>query len=245
MGRADAERANADMQRIRAENTVAIVAKTEHGLVIDVNKYLDPIIIYGTPINKAQVPLVGSILHVMLKTATLLAKSGETSAAVRHDQGEALLAIAELLRRLRNSASALEAARQSRDIFKALVAADPGNTVDQRQLAVSYERIGAVLRVQQHPDQALAAYRRDAEIAERRHEFASPTRAKASAWSRSRPRRAVAITTPSSPLRCADLEPNPARCRRARPELSLPATDRGPAAGPLRRFLAHIFGIRS
>jgi tetratricopeptide (TPR) repeat protein len=63
--------------------------------------------------------------------------------------------------------SRLEAHRDSLTIAERLTKADPGNARWQRDLAVSYSKVGDVLEAQGKLDEALEVYREDLAITER------------------------------------------------------------------------------
>ncbi|HJU20235.1 MAG TPA: hypothetical protein VJ770_27600 [Stellaceae bacterium] len=153
---AEKEKTEAQRQRARAEKTIALMTQTEDRLLFDtVGKYMDG---NGVPMNGAPLPLLRGILDLALKTAAQLAAGNEASPDLRYDQGVALGKTADLLLALGNKKGALAAARQSHAIFKALATAKPGDTNDQRELALADGRIGSALMAAKQFGPALAAY---------------------------------------------------------------------------------------
>jgi tetratricopeptide (TPR) repeat protein len=142
----------AETQRTRAERSLVLATDTANGLVFDLAQQFR---------NVAGVP-AATIKDILDRARSLqgqLFSGGETSAALRRSQAEALLEATSTLLTLGNTDSALALATQARDIFGDLVASNPDNGDFQRELSVSNERIGDVLLVQGHLDAALAAYR--------------------------------------------------------------------------------------
>lgn len=93
----------------------------------------------------------------------LAESTGETEA--QRDLALSYERTADVLLRLGRRDEATEAYRESRDIRERLAAAEPDKPERQADLAISYDRLGKLLRDQ--PDEALAAYRKALTLRER------------------------------------------------------------------------------
>ncbi|MGP8267730.1 MAG: tetratricopeptide repeat protein [Beijerinckiaceae bacterium] len=142
----------ANTQRDRAQHSLALATGTANGLIFDLARKLRDVA--GIP--KA---LVKDILDRAVKLQNDLTGAGETSPDLRRSQGAALNESAGTFLTLGATTEALAAAEKARSIWKALAESDKSNTLWQRDLSVSDDRIGDVLVAQGQLDAALAAYR--------------------------------------------------------------------------------------
>ena len=142
----------AETQRTRAERSLVLATDTANDLVFGLAQQFRGV--SGVP-----AATINDILDRARRLQDQLFKGGETSAALRRSQAEALLEATSTLLTLGNTDSALALATQARDIFGDLVASNPDNSDFQRELSVSNERIGDVLVLQGNLDGGLAAYR--------------------------------------------------------------------------------------
>jgi tetratricopeptide (TPR) repeat protein len=83
---------------------------------------------------------------------------GETAPDLRRSQAAALDEIVDTLMTLGDVQKAMTSARQAHDIFVALLKIDPNNTLWQRDLSVSDNKVGDVLLAQGDLKGALASY---------------------------------------------------------------------------------------
>jgi tetratricopeptide (TPR) repeat protein len=138
-------------QRNRAEHNLELATETANGLVFNLaQKFRNS----GVP-----AAVVADILARARQLQDQLTAGGQTSPDLRRSQAAALDETADTLLTIGDTKGALAAATQSRDIFKALLAASPNNTSCQRDLSISDMRIGEVLQAQGDLAGALAAYR--------------------------------------------------------------------------------------
>jgi tetratricopeptide (TPR) repeat protein len=141
----------ARLQRERAEHNLALATQTANGLIFDLaQKFQD----FGLPAATVQ-----NILSRALKLQDQLAIGGESATDLRRSQGKALIEASNSFRTVGDNVNALTAARQARDIFEALLTADPDNTDDKRHLGTSIDKIGDALMDQGDNTGALAAFR--------------------------------------------------------------------------------------
>jgi tetratricopeptide (TPR) repeat protein len=145
------ERQIAEQQRKRAEDTLAAATKTANSLVFDLaQRFRDAV---GIPAT-----LVKDILDRARGLQEELTKSGQVTPDLKRSEAEALDETSESLLAIGDTAGALATAEQVRQIFTALLAGNPSNIGWQRDLSISYERIGDVQRSQGNLSDALASH---------------------------------------------------------------------------------------
>src|SRR5262249_15167485 len=153
-----AERQIADQQRQRAEDTLAAATKTANSLVYDPAQRVRHT--QGPPPS-----LVKEILHPGRAPQGPRTKTGQGAAGPEYSQAGALDETAKSLLVIGDTAGALAAAEESRQIMTDLVAGNPGKSGWQRDLATSYDRVGEVRQARGDLAGALASYRESVAIA--------------------------------------------------------------------------------
>jgi tetratricopeptide (TPR) repeat protein len=150
----------ATAQRNQAERTLATATETANSLVFDLAQRLH---------NAAGVPavLVKDILDRARALTEALAKSGQVTPALKRGEAAALIEISTSLLDIGETAGALAAAEQLRQIVEGMLVADPENTDWQRDLWVCHEQGGDVLMAQGNVPEALKSYREGLAIAAR------------------------------------------------------------------------------
>jgi hypothetical protein len=154
------QRQIADQQRQRAEATLAAATETANSLVFDLAQRFR---------NRVGIPatLVKDILDRALALQEQLTKSGQVTPDLMRSQVAALDEAAMSLLAIGDTAGALSTAEQARQIAADLFAGQPKNTGWQRDLSVSYERIGDVQVAQGNLAAALQSYRDNLAIRDR------------------------------------------------------------------------------
>jgi tetratricopeptide (TPR) repeat protein len=146
-------------QRNRAEQTLAAATETANGMVYNLAQRFKFAV--GVPVE-----VVKDILGRAVALQQQLAKSGQTTPALRESEADALIDISFALVRIGDTAGAFSAADRARQIYEDLLTADPGNVRRLSGLGVSYSRLGNVLMRQGKYAEALAAYEKDRAIAQ-------------------------------------------------------------------------------
>jgi tetratricopeptide (TPR) repeat protein len=150
--RAEAALVEARTQRDRAERTLTLATKTANTLVFDLAlKFRDVV--------GVRVGTVKAILDRASELQEQLIGAGETDPALLRSQNAALAEIVDTLLPLGDTQAALAAAEKGRGIMLALVSSAPGNALWQRDLALTHDKVGDVLKAQGKLADALAAYR--------------------------------------------------------------------------------------
>ena len=131
------QRQIADQQRKRAEDTLAAATKTANSLVFDLaERFRD---MTGIPAS-----LIKDILDRARALQEQLIKSGQVTPELKGSEADALLETAISLLAIGDTKGALAAAEEARQILADLLAGNPSNTGYQRELSLSYERVGDV-----------------------------------------------------------------------------------------------------
>jgi tetratricopeptide (TPR) repeat protein len=139
-------------QRDRAERTLATATGTANDLVMDVAVKIRNRL--GIPVD-----LVREILTRAHDLLNKLSAGGEISPDLRHGIAVALRELATTLLIQGDVSKALAAAGQSRDIMLGLLAEQSDNAQWQRELSLSYNRIGETLSRSGRPPDALNMFR--------------------------------------------------------------------------------------
>lgn len=155
---ANNQRQNADMQRTRAERSLAAATDTANTLVFEMAQELRD---RGVPIQ---------VLRKILERARALQKqltsAGEMSPGLLNSEAAALCELSWTLRDQGLLKDAVDAAELCRGIMEKLAASAPDNTQWRRQLAASYQTLGDAVRDSGQRVQALDDYRKTLEIRE-------------------------------------------------------------------------------
>jgi tetratricopeptide (TPR) repeat protein len=146
------QREVANQQRNRAETSLHAATDTSNKLVMDIAVKIRNRL--GIPVN-----LVREILTRARDLLSQISESGEISADLRGGIARALRELATTLLIQGDTDSALEAAEHSRDIMLSLVAENVTNVQWQRELSLSYNRIGEALSKANRRVDALKAFR--------------------------------------------------------------------------------------
>jgi tetratricopeptide (TPR) repeat protein len=154
------QRQIAEQQRKRAEATLAAATATANSLVFDLAQRFRNTI--GIPAS-----LIKDILDRARALQEQLSKSGEATPALKRSEAVALIETETTLLAVGDTAGALAAAQQAKQLFMDLLAGNPANTDWQDGLSVSDNKIGDVLAVQGKLEEALRAYRDGLAIVER------------------------------------------------------------------------------
>jgi tetratricopeptide (TPR) repeat protein len=150
----------AEQQRKRAEDTLAAATKTANSLVFDLAVRFKNSI--GIPAS-----LVKDILDRARALQDQLVNSGQVTPALKRSEGEALMETVDSRLTIGDTKGALAAAQQARQIFADLLAASPRSTDYQRELSVSYGKVGDVQVAQGDLPAALASYQAGLAIRDR------------------------------------------------------------------------------
>jgi tetratricopeptide (TPR) repeat protein len=153
------ERQIADLQRQRAEDTLAAATKTANSLVFDLAQRFRNTV--GIPAN-----LIRDILGRARALQEQLIKSGELTPDLKLSEAEALEEASISLLTIANTADALSAAEEGRKILADLHASDPGKKYWSRELSVADIDVGNVLVKQGNLQGALMSYRESAALRE-------------------------------------------------------------------------------
>ena len=154
------EEREAVAQRDRAEQTLAAATKTANSLVFDLaQRFRD---VRGVP-----AALIKDILDRAGALQEQLTKSGQVTPELKRSEAAALTETVDSLLAIGDTVGALAAAEQARQILADLLARSPGSTDYQRQLSLSYEKVGDVQKAQGDLVGALKSYRDSLAIAER------------------------------------------------------------------------------
>jgi tetratricopeptide (TPR) repeat protein len=142
----------AEQERARAQEALKVATLAANTLVFDLAQELR---------NRSGVPidLVRKILDRAQELQKQLMQSGDTTPELMYSQAAALGELVTTLMAQGDLNAARKAAEQSRAILVALVAANPTDTRYERDLAVTYDRIGDVLIALGDRAQALSSYR--------------------------------------------------------------------------------------
>ena len=152
-------REEAQVQRDRAERSLAAAAATADGLVFDLaQKFRN---ITGVP-----KPVIGDILDRARRLQEQLFALGSVDPKLEGGRAAALGEAAATVLSLGDAAQALDLATRTRDIYARLAAADPGDFRWLFDRAHAENQIGAILWRQGRVAEADAAHRRAQEIAE-------------------------------------------------------------------------------
>jgi tetratricopeptide (TPR) repeat protein len=144
----------------RAEATLAAATATANSLIFDLAQRFRNTV--GVPAE-----LIKDILERARTLQEELTKSGEVTPDLKHSQAAALTEMAESLLAIGDTAGALSAAEQARQIDIDLVAGNPNDIDWQRALEVADEKVGDVQVTQGDLADALKFYRDDLAIATR------------------------------------------------------------------------------
>jgi tetratricopeptide (TPR) repeat protein len=138
-------------QRDRAERTLDTATKTANSMVFDLAREFR---------NRTGMPLdlVRKILGRAQELQQQLLESGETAPELRQSEAIGLLDLVDTLLPLGDTKGALAAAERSRGIWEDLASAYPPSENVQRNLSISYNKIGDVLVAAGRRSEALAAY---------------------------------------------------------------------------------------
>jgi len=147
-------------QRNRAEQTLAAATETANGMVYNLAQRFKFVV--GIPVE-----LVKDILDRAVALQQQLAKSGQTTPALRESEAAALIDISFALVRIGDTTGAFAAAERARQINEDLVSTDPGNGGWLNSLSISYSRLGNVLMRQGKYAEALAAYEKGRAITQK------------------------------------------------------------------------------
>ncbi len=139
-------------ERQRAENTLAAATKTANSLVFDLAQRFRNTV-------GVSAELVKDILDRARTLLDDLAKSGQTTPALKRSEAAALDEIATSLMDIGDTAGALAAAVREREIIEELLAADPSSVDWQLGLSQSYIKIGEVRKAQGDIPKALQLFR--------------------------------------------------------------------------------------
>lgn len=108
------------------------------------------------------------IVPILAKVASAidtLASKTENDADVRRSQGAMYIQFSSTYLALGNSKLAVDSAKKGTDIFRALAAAQPDNTIVQSDVGLSLEKLAAALRASGDNNGAVAADRESLQIA--------------------------------------------------------------------------------
>jgi hypothetical protein len=146
------QRQLAEQQRQRAEATLKAATETANSLVFDLaQRFRDTAGISAK--------LVKDILDRARALQEQLTHSGEATPELKRSEAAALDETAASLLAIGDTAGALAATEQARQIMADLVASNPGSTDFQRHLSLSYDRVGDVQVAQGELAGALKSYR--------------------------------------------------------------------------------------
>lgn len=147
-------------ERNRAEQTLAAATDTANSLVMDLaHRFRDAI---GVPAS-----LVKDILDRARALQDQLIASGEVTPDLKLSRAAALNEMVDTLLAIGDTDGALAAAEQGRQIIADLLALQPGETKLQRNLSVSYAKLGDVHAAQGDLAEALKSYQASLALAER------------------------------------------------------------------------------
>jgi tetratricopeptide (TPR) repeat protein len=157
---ADQQRQFAEQQRKRAEDTLAAATTTANSLVSDLAQRFK---------NSTGIPaaLIKDILDRARALQDQLINSGQATPDLRRSEAGALDEIVNALLVIGDTTGALAAASHAQQIFADLAAANPGSTDAQRDLSVSYIKVGDAQKAQGDLASALKSYQASLAIFER------------------------------------------------------------------------------
>ena len=151
----------AEAQRNRAEKSLALVSDGANRLVADLTQKL-------RNASEAQSPVIKDIVTKASKLQDQIVAGGASGDHARRGQSVTLNHIVEARLAIGDVKGAVAAARRSASLMEALsTSSNSGNTGWQRDLSVSYEKLGDALAAQGDLAAALKAYRKDLAIAEK------------------------------------------------------------------------------
>ena len=151
---------NAETQRERSQRSLALATATANSLVSDLAEKFRNVV--GMP-----AVAIKDILDRARKLQDQLLEAGELGPDLRRSQAEALISTVDTLLTLGETQSALAVAKQAQGIFEALLMQQPDSTDLQRELSVSYGRVGDVQVAQGNLPAALTSYQASLAIRER------------------------------------------------------------------------------
>ena len=157
---ANEQRQLAEQQRQRAEATLKAATETANSLVFDLaQRFRDTAGISAK--------LVKDILDRARALQEQLIHSGEATPELKRSEAAALDETATSLLAIGDTAGALAAAEQARQIMADLLAGNPGSTSFQHSLSISYNKVGDVQVARGDLAGALKSYRDSLAIRER------------------------------------------------------------------------------
>jgi hypothetical protein len=147
-------------ERDRAERNLDFAARAANGLVYDLGQGL-------RDVSGVSVEMLRRILGGAVDLLNKVAGGDDAPANLKQASGAAFGILAGTYLAQGDTASALTAAERAREIHDKLAEAEPDSSDRQRDLSVSWEKLGAVRQAQGDLAGALAAYEARHAIAER------------------------------------------------------------------------------
>ena len=165
--RAEDQTKEAQFQSHRAEESLALATQAANGLMIKLANLAQRFKNAPATTVKETLDTVEEILDNARQLQEQSSTGGESSPELRHSQAMVLLegVIARLA--IGDTQGALAASQRAQGILEALVASAPDRIDYQRDLSISYDRIGNVLVAAGRREEALADYQRSLEIREK------------------------------------------------------------------------------
>ena len=165
--RAEDQTKEAQFQSHRAEESLALATQAANGLMIKLANLAQRFKNAPATTVKETLDTVEEILDNARQLQEQSPTGGESSPELRHSQAMVLLegVIARLA--IGDTQGALAASQRAQGILEALVASAPDRIDYQRDLSISYDRIGNVLVAAGRREEALADYQRSLEIREK------------------------------------------------------------------------------
>jgi len=150
----------AGVQRDRAEQALASATDAANSLVFDLAQKF-------RATQSVPVAVVKDILDRASQLQARLLSQGNPSAALRRSHAEALMEMSATLLDQGQTQGALDAAKQAQGVFQSLLDQQPANIDWQRELSVSFEKVGDVQVARGNLPEALKSYQAGLAIADR------------------------------------------------------------------------------
>ena len=150
----------AQQQRDRAEKTLHTATEAANKMVFELAQEFR---------DRAGMPgdVTRSILDRARKMQQQLTESGESAPELQRSEAAALNELGITLREQGDLNGALAAAERSLELMEQALGANPGDTMWQQNLEISYSHVGDLLAASGKGAEALTAYRKAVEIAEK------------------------------------------------------------------------------